>query len=95
MRILVICVDLPFPAVGGGLMRTYQVLKALAEDHDVTVIGFAYDRDYDAPDIPVEVVPVQWELPELYKDMQNEEDDDILWELAYNKLAHEVPDHGM
>ena len=88
MQVLVVCVDLPFPPVGGGLIRTYQVLKALSKDYETTVIGFTYDRLYETPSIPVEVISVPWSQPSLYKEMNNY--NKVLWEKAYNKLAFEL-----
>jgi len=70
MRILVLTMNIPFPPVGGGRMRTYQFVRALAAAHDVTLAGFSYgDTFLEAPDFPVNLVEVPWREPAAYAAM--------------------------
>ncbi len=61
MRILVIADCIPFPPIGGGALRIYNFVRALAVQHKVTLVGFTYDKEPVSP--PVEVVAVPWEEP--------------------------------
>ena len=88
MKILVINVDIPFPPIGGGLMRTYQFLKTLSELHEVTLVAFSYDKSYDSPDFPIELIPVPYEVPVLYEEMNH--GDELTSKSAQNKLAFEL-----
>ena len=49
MRLLILSVELPFPPVSGGRLRTYHLLRALAAQHDLTLIGFSYGEVRTAP----------------------------------------------
>jgi hypothetical protein len=55
MRILIVKVDVPFPPMGGGLMRTHQLLRALAGAHDLTLVAFTYHKEYQKPPFPIRV----------------------------------------
>jgi hypothetical protein len=71
MKILVITPDLPFPPIGGAQVRTYHLVKGLAEHHDVTMIGFIGDRGPASPDLSVRLVEIPWGWPESYKAMKS------------------------
>ena len=43
MRILILSPYPPYPPHGGGTMRIYQIVRGLAERHDVTCLSFAQD----------------------------------------------------
>ena len=45
MRILIVSAAVPFPPHGGGRMRTYQLTKALVEEHDVTLLAFSFEGE--------------------------------------------------
>jgi glycosyltransferase involved in cell wall biosynthesis len=69
MRILVVGPDLPFPPIGGGPLRTYHLLRALAARHDVTLVGFTWAPPAAAPSLPLRAVAVEWSPPGLYADL--------------------------
>jgi glycosyltransferase involved in cell wall biosynthesis len=69
VRILVLSTHVPFPPVGGGRMRTYQLVRALAAAHEVTLVGFIYDGPAIEPPFQIEVVAVPWRRPEAYAAM--------------------------
>jgi glycosyltransferase involved in cell wall biosynthesis len=69
MRILAVGPDLPFPPIGGGPLRTYHLLRALAARHDVTLVGFTWSSPATTPSLPLRAVAVEWSLPGLYADM--------------------------
>ena len=71
MRILALALGIPFPPVGGGLTRTFHLLKAIAPHHDVTLIGFTYegaDR-HEEPPYPLHVEAVPWQWSRDYREM--------------------------
>jgi glycosyltransferase involved in cell wall biosynthesis len=63
MKVLVIHQQLPVPPMDGGRLRRLQQLRALAADHDVTLVGRCPDRAAsegfrrDHPDVRVVEVP--------------------------------------
>jgi glycosyltransferase involved in cell wall biosynthesis len=69
MRILVVAPDCPFPPVGGGQLRIYHCLRALAGRHDLTLVAFDWGRKADPPPFPLRVVEVPWTMPPLYEEM--------------------------
>lgn len=74
MRILVINVEIPLPPVGGGRMRAYQLLRALATRHELTLVGFTYsDETHAPPPFPIQIIDVPWEMPPLYQKMYSED----------------------
>lgn len=44
MKILILAPYPPYPPHGGGTMRIYQIVRGLAERHDVTCLSFAADQ---------------------------------------------------
>ncbi len=70
MRILVISACVPFPPVGGGPLRTYHVLRALAACNDVTLLGFTFGAAPEPAPFPLRVITVPWTPPVLYDEMQ-------------------------
>src|SRR6266566_4894522 len=42
MRVLVVSPRIPFPPVDGAGLRTYHLVRALAETHEVTLVAFDY-----------------------------------------------------
>jgi glycosyltransferase involved in cell wall biosynthesis len=87
MRILVLNRILPFPPIGGGDLRTYHLVRALARCHEVTVVGFACDEARVSPPFPVRTFDHPWEWPPLYRDMKSGELG--VWEQAYERLTGE------
>jgi polysaccharide biosynthesis protein PslH len=69
LRILVLSASIPFPPISGGKLRTYHLMRALSRRHDLTLVGFTYGEQAGAPTIRVRVVPVPWEPPPLYQQM--------------------------
>jgi glycosyltransferase involved in cell wall biosynthesis len=88
MRILIINHLIPFPPVGGGDLRTYHLVRALAWRHEVTVVGFACDEARVPPPFPVRTFEHPWEWPPLYRDMLF--GDDPVSQAAYDKLLNET-----
>lgn len=88
MKILAIDVDVPFPPVGGGLMRTYQLLRALSIEHEITLVAFTHDRSYQTPPFRCDVIEVPWKWPPLYEAMNH--GDESTSREAYHKLSHDV-----
>lgn len=69
MKILALNSSVPFPPVGGGVLRTYHLLRALAERHDVTLAAFTYGDEPGCPPFPIRIVPVPWQWPQAYREM--------------------------
>lgn len=84
MRILAINIELPFPPIGGGPLRTFHLLRSLAEKHEVTLVAFSYGDERGQPPFSVRVIPVPWELPEPYLRMESA--DDKVAQEAYDSL---------
>jgi polysaccharide biosynthesis protein PslH len=70
MRVLIVASAIPFPPLGGGNIRTYQLLRALAGRHHLTLIAFSWGDDSAPPPFPVRVIDVPWELSPLYQQMK-------------------------
>jgi glycosyltransferase involved in cell wall biosynthesis len=91
MRVLVITEEMPFPPVGGGLLRTYHWLQALSRKHEVTLVAFTFgDAVCEPPPFPVKIIGVAWEQPPLYRDMESE--DRAVAERAFANLRDDVPE---
>src|SRR5207342_1984080 len=92
MKILVVSAAIPFPPIGGGQLRTYHLLRALAVEHEVTLIGFTFDDDaggeIETPPFPVHTQQVPWQWPPLYRQML--EADESIAAAAAAKLDHEI-----
>lgn len=69
MRILVLALGIPFPPHGGGLARTFHLLKALSPAHDVVLAGFEYGGRHQPPPYAVRVEAVPWRWSERYQAM--------------------------
>src|SRR5579864_947152 len=48
LRILIVTHSLPYPQIWGFGIRVYQVIKHLAERHDVSVIAYARPDEQDS-----------------------------------------------
>ena len=61
----------PFPPIGGGLLRTFHLLRALAAHHEVVLAGFTYDDQAPpaAPPYPVQIEAVPWRWSAAYQEM--------------------------
>lgn len=70
MRALVISPGIPFPAVGGGALRTFHLLRHLVQRFEVTVLGFTWDALPTAAPFPITVKTVPWRSPDLYRQME-------------------------
>ena len=71
MRILALALGIPFPPIGGGLTRTFHLLKAIASHHDVTLVGFTYEggAPYENPPYPLRIEAPPWQWSREYRDM--------------------------
>jgi polysaccharide biosynthesis protein PslH len=89
MRILALALGIPFPPIGGGLTRTFHLLKAIASHHDVTLIGFTYEgaAPHEAPPYPLRVEAVPWQWSHHYREMIGA--DAKASTRAYERLAFE------
>ena len=52
MRILILNPEFPFPAVTGGELRTFELLKSLVGEHEVTLACVRPDSATTQPDCP-------------------------------------------
>jgi glycosyltransferase involved in cell wall biosynthesis len=88
MRILVVNHVIPFPPISGGDLRAYQLIKALAMSHDVTVVGFTCGAPVEPPIFPARIFEYPYETPTLWKEMTcgNAQ----VWRPAYEKLLNET-----
>jgi len=50
LRILIVTPSLPYPLIWGFGIRVYQIIKFLAQRHDVTVLAYAGPRDQESVD---------------------------------------------
>lgn len=66
MRILALALGVPFPPIGGGLTRTFHLLRALAADHEVTLAAFTYGEPHDDPPYPLRIETVPWQWSDVY-----------------------------
>jgi glycosyltransferase involved in cell wall biosynthesis len=89
MRVLALSSALPFPPIGGGKLRSYHLLKSLAARHRVTQVGFTFGP-LGEPDFPMELIPVPWVEPPLYRQMHSA--DPAISQRAYDELAWRCPE---
>jgi glycosyltransferase involved in cell wall biosynthesis len=75
MRILTVAWGVPFPPAGGGLARTFHLLRALSEHHSLILAAFTYGSRPDEPSFPIRVEAVPWEWSRSYSEMANERPD--------------------
>ena len=87
MRILVLALGVPFPPIGGGLTRTFHLLRSLAVQHHVTLAAFTYGEPHDLPPYPVELRTVPWRWSRDYGAMTG--DDLEASQQAYQRLTFE------
>jgi polysaccharide biosynthesis protein PslH len=80
--------EIPFPPVGGGRLRAYQLVEAFAARHDLTVVGFVFDKTPIRSSLPIHVIGVPWQSPQLYKEMNSA--DVTISRRAYEILAYET-----
>lgn len=69
MRILALALGIPFPPVGGGLTRTFHLLRSLAPHHDVTLAAFTYGEQHEEPPYPLELRSIPWQFSSDYERM--------------------------
>jgi len=50
LRILIVTPSLPYPLIWGFGIRVYQIIKYLAQRHDVTVLAYAGPHDQESVD---------------------------------------------
>jgi glycosyltransferase involved in cell wall biosynthesis len=89
VRILTLALGVPFPPIGGGLTRTFHLLKALAAAHDVTLAAFTYGEAHEAPPYPVRLETVSWEWSRAYQEMTGEDVEAA--RRAYERLTYVDP----
>jgi polysaccharide biosynthesis protein PslH len=89
VRVLALALGIPFPPVGGGLTRTYHLLKAIASHHQVTLVGFTYEgaEPYEQPPYPLRVEAVPWKWSRDYSEMVGA--DAAAAARAYERLTYE------
>lgn len=71
MQILVVSNSIPFPPLGGSRRRTYELVRALADRYEVTLIGFTYGERTQRPRFDASVVEIPWEWPSAYEAMRS------------------------
>ena len=69
MRILALALGVPFPPIGGGLTRTFHLLRSLASQHHVTLAAFTYGERHEPPPYAVEVIEIPWRNSPDYEAM--------------------------
>jgi hypothetical protein len=67
MRILVVALGVPFPPIGGGLTRTFHLLRSLAAHHEIALAAFTYGETPGAPAFPVQVEAAEWRWSDDYQ----------------------------
>lgn len=85
MRILVLALGVPFPPAGGGLTRTFHLLRALASQHHVTLAAFTYGEPHGPPPYPLELHTVPWRWSRDYEAMTGA--DSEASQQAYQRLT--------
>jgi hypothetical protein len=88
VRILVLALGVPFPPLGGGLTRTFHLLKALAARHEVTLAAFTYGDAHESPPYRLDLRTVPWQWSEDYERMSGA--DPAAAHRAYARLTYEV-----
>jgi polysaccharide biosynthesis protein PslH len=85
VRILTLALGVPFPPLGGGLTRTFHLLKALSAEHDLTLVAFTYGEPHQDPPyrVQIESVPFQWS--DAYRQMNGA--DPVAAARAYERLT--------
>ena len=87
MRILALALGIPFPPIGGGLTRTFHLLKSLASHHDVALAAFTYGERHDHAPFPIRLEAVPWQWSESYRAMIGP--DPEASRRAYERLTYE------
>jgi glycosyltransferase involved in cell wall biosynthesis len=87
VRILVLGLGVPFPPHGGGLTRTYHLLKSLASQHRVTLAAFTYGEPFEEPPYALELLRVPWSWSADYLAMTGP--DAAAAQRAYQRLTFE------
>jgi glycosyltransferase involved in cell wall biosynthesis len=90
VRILTLALGIPFPPVGGGLTRTFHLLRALATHHEVVLAGFDYGEPGGIPPYPIHVESVPWTWSRAYLEMTGGDADAA--RLAYERLTFQEDD---
>ena len=90
MRVLALALGVPFPPLGGGLTRTFHLLKALAARHEVELLAFTYGETHGEAPFSVRVVPVPWVWSADYEQMSSA--DTTVARKAAERLTYQVDD---
>jgi glycosyltransferase involved in cell wall biosynthesis len=90
VRILTLALGIPFPPLGGGLIRTFHLLKSLAAHHQVTLAAFTYGESHDVPPYPIQLEAVPWEWSVAYREMTGPDADAS--RRAYERLTYDDPE---
>jgi glycosyltransferase involved in cell wall biosynthesis len=88
MRILALALGVPFPPIGGGLTRTFHLLRSLASHHHVTLVAFTYGDAQDPPPYAIEVIEIPWRNSPDYEAMTG--GDLAASQQAYRRLAFDT-----
>ena len=85
MRILALALGVPFPPAGGGLARSFHLLRALASRHNVVLAAFTYGEAHTAPPFPIRLETVPWQWSQAYQEMTGADPDAA--QRAYRRLT--------
>lgn len=78
---------MPFPPIGGGLTRTFHLLRSLASRHEVVLAAFTYGERHTSPPFPVHLEPVPWKWSHAYLEMMGADPEAA--RRAFQQLAFE------
>lgn len=87
LRILVLGLGVPFPPIGGGLTRTFHLLRSLAAHHQLTLAAFTYGDAHEPPPYDVDLRLVPWQWSRDYQAMTGS--DQTAVQQAYQRLTFE------
>lgn len=70
-------------------MRTYHLLRALAETHEVTLVAFTYGKEPTQAPFPLRIIAIPWQWPQLYSEMLDP-DDSVRSRTASDRLTWDI-----
>jgi polysaccharide biosynthesis protein PslH len=90
MRILALSLGIPFPPIGGGLLRTFHLLRALSSEHEIHLVAFVYGDEAGGAPFPIHVTAVPWTWSVAYQQMTGADSEASM--RMYELLAHRSDD---